>query len=79
MNLEELEKRLDENTNKIMLNLEKIEHNANKIGVNEQNIQKNSIALDILKDFKKQNKRLFIILIIEFVIWVITLIMFHIR
>ena len=74
MGLEELEKRLDENTQKIMLNLEKIEHNSNKIGINEQNIHKNSLALDILKDYKKQNKRLVIIWLITFIAFICLLV-----
>ena len=55
--LEELEKRIDENTNKIISNFEQINNNTNKI-------QKNSYALDILKDYKAETKRLYTILII---------------
>ena len=77
MNLEDLQKRVDENAEKITYNLEKIIKNSEKIIDNEQKIQKNSMALEILGDFKKQNKRLFAILIIELIIWVITLFIFH--
>ena len=78
MNLEDLEKKVDENANKIMNNLEKIANNEQKILTNESKIQKNSMALEILKDYKKQNKRLFIILFVELIVWIATLIIFHI-
>lgn len=71
MSIEELEKQIYDNTTKIIENISKIENN-------KKNIQKNSYALEILKDYKKQNRRLFIILIVELVVWVITLILFHI-
>lgn len=78
MDYEELSKRIDENAEKIISNIEKIEHNKTKINNNTEKIQQNSYALEILKDYKRQNKRLFIILILELVIWVGTLIAFHI-
>lgn len=78
MNLEDLQKRVDENADRILNNLEKITTNEQKILNNETKIQKNSMALEILKDYKRQNKRLFAILIFELIIWVITLIIFHI-
>lgn len=77
MNLEELQKKVDANAEMITYNLKKIIKNSEKIIDNEQKIQKNSLALDILKDYKKQNKRLFVILIIELIIWMITLLIFH--
>jgi hypothetical protein len=79
MNLEDLQKRVDENADRILNNLEKINTNEQKILNNETKIQKNSMALEILKDYKKQNKRLFVILIFELIIWIITLIVFHVR
>ena len=78
MNLEDLQKRVDDNADRILYNLEKININEQKILNNETKIQKNSMALEILKDYKKQNKRLFIVLIAELIIWLITLIIFHI-
>ena len=71
MSIEELEKRLEKNTEMIMDNLHKIENNS-------KNIQKNSIAFEILKDYKKSNKRLYFVLILMLVLWIITLILFHI-
>lgn len=78
MDLEDLQKRVDANADRILNNLEKISINEQKILNNETKIQKNSMALEILKDYKKQNKRLFVILMIELVIWIITLVIFHI-
>lgn len=78
MDIEELQKKVDANADRIINNLEKIVTNEQKILDNESKIQKNSMALEILKDYKKQNKRLFVILIIELVIWIATLILFHI-
>ena len=78
MDIEELQKKVDENADRILNNLEKIATNEKKILDNETKIQKNSMALEILKDYKKQNKRLFVLLIIELVIWIVTLILFHI-
>lgn len=70
MDIEELEKRLEKNTEMIMDNLHKIENNS-------KNIQKNSIAFEILKDYKKSNKRLYFVLILMLVLWIITLVLFH--
>ena len=71
MNIEELEKRLEKNTEMIMNNISRIENNS-------KNIQKNSIAFEILKDYKKSNKRLYFVLILMLVLWIITLVLFHI-
>ena len=73
MSIEELEKRLDANTDKIMLNLKRIEHNANKIDINEQNIQKNSVALDILKEIKGDTKMVVAVLVVVLVMWFATI------
>ena len=62
--LEELEKRIEENANRIISNFEQINNNTNKIDNNANKIQKNSYALDILKDYKAETKRLYTILII---------------
>ena len=66
MNLEELEKRINENAEKIITNIQ-------KIGDNEKRIQQNSYALDILKDYKHGSKRLFITLIIVLFMWFATI------
>ena len=59
--IEKNEKKIDKNASKIEKILEQLESNSNKI-------QANSVALDILKDYKKQNKRAFIVIIIQFAI-----------
>lgn len=59
MNLEDLDKKIKKNANKINSNLEKIE--------------KNSYALEIMSDYKNESKRLFIILIIVLVFWFLTI------
>ena len=73
MNLEELQKRLDENTDKIMRNLKKIEHNANKIDANSEKIQQNSVALDVLKEIKGDTKMVVAVLIVVLVMWFATI------
>lgn len=73
MELEELNKKLEDNTRKILTNLERIESNSNKIDDNTEKIQRNSYALDILKDYKNENKRLFIIIIIVLIMWFLTI------
>lgn len=69
---------IDENIEKLE---RKIEHNANKIEFNAKSIEKNSYALSILKDYKEDSKRLFIIsrrlfviLIIVLFMWILTLV-----
>ena len=70
MELEEVKKRVDENAQKIIQNMERI-HN------NEANIQKNSLALEILKDYKRSTKRLYFVLILIIILWAVTLFIFH--
>lgn len=77
MELEELKKRIDDNANQIESNLHQIEENLAKINDNADRIQKNTLALDILRDYKKDKKILISLLITVFILWVITLILFH--
>ena len=77
MNIEELEKRIDDNARHIDDNLCKIESNLCKINVNAEKIQKNTLALEILSDYKRDKKILICILIAMLIIWVITLLLFH--
>ena len=58
MKLEDLKRQLDENSKKIIDNMNKVHQNSG--------------AIEILKDFKDDNKRLFIVLIIVLIMWVIT-------
>ena len=66
MNLEELEKKINDNEERITSNERKIDDHLEKI-------QKNSYALDILKDYKAETKRLYTILIIILFMWFITI------
>lgn len=59
MELEEIKRQLDENSKKIINNMNKIHQNSG--------------ALEILKDFKGDNKRLFTILIIVLFMWFFTI------
>ena len=66
MELEEIKKRLDENTTRIVNNIEKIGNNAKKI-------EQNSYALEILRLQKKENQRLFWLLIVTLIMWFLTI------
>lgn len=66
MELEEFRKQIDTNTDRIM-------HNLEKISENEKNIQKNSLALELLKDYKVTNHRMFLIIIIILFMWLGTI------
>lgn len=55
--IEELEKKIEENTKNIIGNANRIESNLSKI-------QENSYALEIVKDYKRSNQRLYIIIIL---------------
>ena len=60
MEIEELRKRLDENSAKIIDNMNKVHQNSG--------------AIEILKDFKDDNKRLFTILLIVLFMWFATIV-----
>ena len=60
MELEDLKKQLDENSKKIINNMNQIHQNSG--------------ALEILKDFKGDNKRLFAILMVVLFMWFFTLV-----
>lgn len=66
-------KKIEDNAQKILENLERIENNSNKIDGNAQKIQQNSYALDILRDYKNGNHRLFIALIVVIIMWFLTM------
>lgn len=59
MELEDIKRQLDENTKKIVSNMNQIHQNSG--------------ALEILKDFKGDNRRMFIILIIVLFMWFLTI------
>lgn len=67
MDLDELEKRIDDNTKKLEILTELIEHNSGKISKNSEKIQHNSGALDLLHTIKSNSDKYFVIWIITFV------------
>ena len=73
MNTEELEKKLEENTNRIIANMNELHSHEEMISSNKEQIQKNSYALDILKDYKMENQRLFTVVKSILVLWLLTL------
>lgn len=69
MELEELEKKIDDNAEKIIANMNKLHSHEEKIEVNSKRIKENSFAMELLHQSKKTNQRLFIV-------WLVTLIAF---
>ena len=61
MKLDELAEIVKENTKRLDAHLEEIKKNGTNISNNHQKIQQNSYALDILKDYKSETKRWFLI------------------
>lgn len=59
MDLEDIKKQLDENSKKIIDNMNKVHQNSG--------------AIEILKDFKGDNKRMFVILLIVLIFWFLTI------
>ena len=66
MNIEELVKRID-------TNMENINDNSRKIEENFERISQNSGALEILKEFKDDSRKIFVILIIVLCMWFATI------
>lgn len=60
MSFEELDKKIDDNYNKIM-------ENMNKLHSHEEKINKNTGALEILKTFKEDTNKFFIMWLITFI------------
>lgn len=59
MELEDLKRQLDENSKKIIENMNRVHQNSG--------------AIEILKDFKDDNKRIFIVLLIVLFMWFFTI------
>ena len=72
MELEELEKKIDDNAEKIIANMNKLHSHEEQIEVNSKKIKENSYALEILRDYKVAYKRQFIIIISILVMWALT-------
>lgn len=73
MELEELEKKIDDNAEKIIANMNKLHSHEEKIENNSKRIKENSYALEILRDYKKAYKRQFIIIFVILVMWFLTI------
>lgn len=71
--LKSLKEQVEKNTQKIDRNYKKVNDNANKINENLEKITRNSYALSILKDYKNQSRRYFIIWLITFIAFIISL------
>lgn len=72
-NVEKLETKLDNNVELIIKNMNKLHSHEELINNNTNRIKQNGYALEILKDYKFGNKRLFIALIIVLFMWLATI------
>lgn len=63
MEVEELKQRLEENTNLIINNMNELHKHEEKINDNADRIKQNSLIIDILKDYKKETKILYSIVV----------------
>ena len=68
-----LEEKLDNNVEMIINNMNKLHKHEEKINKNSLKIKENSYALEILKDYKNDKKKLFKISLILLIALVITL------
>ena len=66
MNIEELEKKIDDNKKDII-------ENSNRIEKNIEKINKNSNAIEVLHTIKTYNNRFFIMWLITFIAFVVSL------
>ena len=71
-NVKMLEKKLDDNVELIINNMNKLHSHEEMIYKNATKIKENSYALDILKDYKRETKRLFYIILILLILLVCT-------
>lgn len=71
--MKKLETKLDDNVTLIINNMNKLHKHEEKINNNSLKIKENGYALEILKDYKFGNKRLFISLIIVLIMWFATI------
>jgi len=74
MNIEDLEKRINENADKLDKLTEKIEHNLDNINKNREQINHNTGALDLLHTINANSNRYFTMWLITFVTFLIIMI-----
>lgn len=63
MNIDELNKKLEDNTNLIIQNMNRLHSHEKKINDNAERIKQNSLIIDILKDYKKETKILYSVVV----------------
>ena len=72
-NVKELEKKLDSNVELILKNMNRLHEHEELINKNTSKIKQNSYALEILQDYKEDKRRLYKLLTITTLVWLITL------
>lgn len=72
-NVKELEKKLDSNVELILKNMNRLHEHEELINKHSSKIKQNSMALEILKDYKNDKNRLYKLLTITTLVWLITL------
>ena len=72
-NVKELEKKLDQNVELILNNMNRLHEHEELINKNTSKIKQNSYALEILQDYKEDKRRLYKLLTITTLVWLITL------
>ena len=72
-NVQKLEEKLDDNVTLIIKNMNRLHKHEEKINNNSLKIKENSYALEILKDYKNDKRKLFKISLILLIALVITL------
>ncbi len=73
MELEDLEIRINENAKKLDILIEEVEKNLKKINENKEKIERNSGTLAILHTIKSNGDKYFIIWIITFIAFLISI------
>lgn len=72
-NVKDLEKKLDSNVELILKTMNRLHEHEELINKNTSKIKQNSYALEILQDYKDDKKRLYKLLTITILVWLITL------
>ena len=73
MGFEELEKRINENTEKLDRLAQEIENSLNKINENKERIEHNSGALALLHTINSNSNKYFFIWIITFIFFLVSI------
>ena len=73
MDLEELKAQLEQNTNRIIANMNELHNHEEKINNNAKKIQKNTGALEILHTINNVKKRFFVMWFITFIALIVSI------